>query len=209
MSDQSEGQFRGRVPGTGGPARPAPGGPGFSGPGGPWGWNRVVDDRPRLPWFGVFLVLFGGLLLIEQIVPGSRGLGSGLVVAVGVALLIVWAVNRHVWQLYAGAILTAISLPSLLQDLNVIHEGPGWGTLFLGIAFLAIALIRVGASGGVGWQMILGTVLAVVGGAQVAEQEIANFPSLERLVWPALILFVGVVLVLRSLGPRRNLPPGA
>jgi hypothetical protein len=196
MSQQPDGQFRGRIPGTG-----ASNGPG--GPGAPWDWSSVVD-RPRLPWFGVFLVLFGGLLLLEQVVPGSRVIGSALVTAVGVALLIAWAVNRHVWQLYAGAILTALSLPSLLQDLKVIHEGQGWGTFFLGIAFLAIALFRWGARGGIGWQAIVGGVLAVIGGAQVAEREIPNFPSLERLAWPALILVVGLILVLRSMGARRT-----
>jgi hypothetical protein len=182
--------------------QPAPGGDG------PWSWGHAVDDRPRLPWFGVFLVLFGGLLLVEQVVPDGRAIGSGLVVAVGLALLIAWIVNRNLWQLYAGAILTAVSLPSLLQDLNLIRGGQGWGTLFLGIAFLAIALIRAGARGGAGWQLILGAVLAFIGGIQVAEREIPNFPSLERLVWPALILVVGLLIILRSIESRRNLPPG-
>ena len=59
-----------------------------------------------------------------------------------------------------------------------------------------------------GWQLIIGAVLAVIGGAQVAEREIPNFPSLERLAWPAVILAVGLVLVLRSMGGRRTLPPG-
>jgi len=31
----------------------------------------------------------------------------------------------------------------------------------------------------------------------------------ERLIWPALILAVGLLLVLRSKGYRRNQPPGA
>src|SRR3954466_7059098 len=167
MTQGPGGQFRGRIPGTGGPETPATNEQ--------WGFGQVVDDRPRLPLFGVFLLLFGGLLILEQLVPGTRVIGSGLVVAVGAALLISWAVNHRAWQLYAGAILTAVSLPALLQDLNVIHEGPGWGTLFLGIAFLLIALLRVGSGSGVGWQMILGGVLAIVGGAQVAEREIPNF----------------------------------
>ena len=33
-----------------------------------------------------------------------------------------------------------------------------------------------------------GVPLAVLGGAQVAERNIANFPSMEKLVWPAVIL---------------------
>jgi hypothetical protein len=183
----------------------------YRGPFGPnaWGWGRVVDERPRLPWFGVFLVLFGGLLLFEQLVPGARAAGSALVVAVGVALLISWVVNRQIWELYGGAVLTALSLPSLLQDLNVIDSGQGWGTLFLGIAFLLIGLIRAVSNGGAGWQLIVGAILAFVGGAQVAEREIPNFPSTERLVWPAIILVIGLVLVLRSMGAGRNPPPRA
>jgi hypothetical protein len=201
MSQAPEGQFRGRIPGTGGPDMPVTEVR--------WGWSRVSDDRPRLSWFGLFLVLFGGLLIVEQLFPGARALGSGLVVAVGVSLLIAWAANRQVWQLYAGAILTALSLPALLQDLTVIQAGSGWGTLFLGIAFLLIAAIRAGARGGVGWQAIVGGLLAVVGGLQVAEQVVPNFPSIERLFWPAVILAVGLLLVWRSTSARRNQPPGS
>lgn len=189
MSQPPDGQFRGRMDTS------------------TWGWGRAIDDRPRLPWFGVFLVLFGGLLLVEQVVPGARAAGSALVVAVGVALLISWLVNRHIWQLYTGAILTAVSLPSLLQGLDVIPEGQGWGTFFLGIALLLIAAVRAVSGGGAGWQLVLGAILAVVGGVQVAERVIPNFPSLERLAWPVIILAVGLVLVLRGLGRNRGMPP--
>jgi hypothetical protein len=189
MSQQPDGQFRGRIDPN------------------QWGWGRVVEDRPRLPWFGVFLVLLGGLLLVEQLVPGARAVGSALVVAVGVALLIAWVVNRQIWQLYAGAILTALTLPSLLQDLNLIAGGQGWGTLFLGIALLLIAGVRAASGGGAGWQIVVGGILAVLGGVQVAERVIPNFPSTERLLWPAVILIVGVMLLVRGLGRSREVPP--
>ena len=198
MSDQPGGTFRGRIPGEGKPG--ASSGPESRGEA--WGWSRVTDNRRPVPWFGVFLILFGGLLLIEQFIPGARAVGSGLVVAVGVALLMAWLVNRKVWQLYAGAILTAASLPSLLQDLDAIRGGPGWGTLFLGIALLAIALIRGRVGSGIRWQLVLGVILAAVGGAQVAEREIPNFPSVTNLLWPAFILLVGLILVLRALRGR-------
>jgi hypothetical protein len=198
MTQQPDGQFRGRVPGTGAPPPSAQS---------QWGWSEFTD-RPHLSWFGVFLVILGALLLLEQLVPGTRALGSGLVVAIGVALLVAWGVNRHAWQLYGGAIITAISLPSLLQDLNVISDSSGWGTLFLGIAFLFIGLVRAGTRGGVGWQFVVGGVLALIGGSQVAQQEIPNFPSLDRLFWPAIIVIVGIAVVLRGMGPRRHRPPG-
>jgi len=169
-----------------------------------WSWGQVADDHRRLPLFGIFLVVLGGVLLIEQIVPGAQALGSAIVVAVGVALLVAWAVNRQVWQLYAGAILTALALPSLLQDLNVINEGGGWGTLFLGVAFLAIAAIRAASGGGFGWQAVLGVVLAVVGGSQIGANVIPNFPSLDKVFWPVIILVLGVLLVARGLDRGRR-----
>jgi hypothetical protein len=189
MSDSQQGQFRGRIDSNA------------------WGWGRVVEDRPHIPWFGVFLVLFGGLLLVEQVVPDARAVGSALVVAVGVALLVTWIANRRVWELYAGAVLTAISLPSLLQDLNVISTGQGWGTFFLGLAFLGIAVVRAASGGGVGWQLLVGALLALVGGSQIAEREIPNFPGLGRLIWPAIILVVGILLVGRGVTSRHQDPP--
>ena len=70
MSQPPDGEFRGRIPGTGsGGAQP----PGPAGPTGsqPWGWDGLMQDRPaRIPLLGLFLVLFGGILLVQQLVPG-------------------------------------------------------------------------------------------------------------------------------------------
>ena len=30
-----------------------------------WSWGRDEDRRPRLPWIGIFLVIFGALLLLD------------------------------------------------------------------------------------------------------------------------------------------------
>ncbi len=32
-----------------------------------WEWGREEDRRPQLPWIGVFLVVFGGLLLVDRL----------------------------------------------------------------------------------------------------------------------------------------------
>ena len=37
-----------------------------------WEWNSKQDERPGLPWFGIFLVIFGGLLLLQQLSPDFR-----------------------------------------------------------------------------------------------------------------------------------------
>ncbi len=131
------------------------------------------------------------------------GIGAGLVVAIGIVLLISWGINRRPWELYGGTALIAIGLPPLLTDLRVIDGGPGWGTFFFGIALLVIAAMRAAAQGGVGWQAILGGILTVVGGAQVAQRQIADFPELDRLFWPVVILVIGVAIVYRSARARR------
>lgn len=185
MSDRPGGEFRG-------PTRPA----------NEWGWNRIDADRPRLPLIGIFLVAFGGLLLLGQFFPSARVVGSGLVVAVGVVLIVAWAARRTgILGLYAGVILAALSLPNLLRDLDAIGEGGGWGTLFLGLGFIAIALVRASDRGGTGWQMIVGIVLTLLGGSQVFVRQLPGSPTLDGLLWPAVILLFGIWLIARSRQP--------
>jgi len=167
-----------------------------------WGWDRIDADRPRLPLIGLFLVLFGGLLLLGQFLPSTRLIGSGLMVAVGVVLVALWAAKRTgTVGLYAGVILAALSLPNLLRDLSLIGEGSGWGTLFLGLGFIGIALVRASNKGGTGWQMIVGLVLTVLGGFQVFARQLPGSPSADGLLWPIAIVAIGIWFILRSRRP--------
>ncbi len=83
-----------------------------------WTWGDE-DVRRGLPWIGVFLVVFGAILLLGQAVPDAHVLGSALTTALGVALLVSWATGRG-WGLYPGLLITAYSLPGLLVDLGVL-----------------------------------------------------------------------------------------
>ena len=99
--------------------------------------------------------MFGALLLLRPVFPALETAGSLLFLAVGVAFLVSWLVNRGMGSLYLGAIITALAAPDLLAAAHVI-DGPGVGTLCLGIAFLFIALVRatsrrrLGLAGGPG-----------------------------------------------------------
>jgi hypothetical protein len=159
-----------------------------------WEWTEG-DRRPGLPWIGIFLLVFGGLLLLQALFPEVQAAGSLFFVAVGIAFLIAWVVRRGTGSLYAGAIITALAVPPALTSLGVI-SGPGWGALSLGIAFLFIALVRAAGGGGWGWQAWVGGILAIIGATQI------TFPAVGELFWPVVLLILGTVIVIASLRAR-------
>jgi hypothetical protein len=163
-----------------------------------WEWNDIGGPRgrSRLPWFGIFLVVFGGLLLLRQLFPALETAGSLLFLAVGVAFLVSWLVNRGLGSLYLGAIITALAAPDLLAAANVI-SGPGVGTLCLGVAFLFIALVRGMSGAGWGWQLVLGVILFAIGASSVA------LPNVSDIVWPVTLLVLGVLVLVRAMTPPR------
>ena len=179
--------------------RPAPGS--GSGPGsGPairayrWEWSNVAGPaagRTRLPWLGIFLVVFGALLLAQIWFPALATAGSILFLAIGVAFLVSWAVNRGTPSLYLGAIIVALAAPGLLAAAGLL-QGPGVGTLCLGVAFLVIAAVRWVTNSGIGWQAILGGLLVLIGLTMIA------FPGFSALVWPLALVLGGVVVVARA-----------
>lgn len=163
-----------------------------------WEWSEVPGTRPgrsRLPWFGIFLVVFGALLLLRQFYPSLETAGSLLFLAAGIAFLVSWLVNRGMGSLYLGAIITALAAPELLAAAGVV-EGPGVGTACLGLAFLFIAAVRAASGGGWGWQAGLGIILFAIGASSIA------IPGMSDLVWPVVIIVLGGLLLIRASAAR-------
>ena len=156
-----------------------------------WRWGPDEDRRPGLPWIGIFLVVFGALLLIERALPTYRGLGDVAVLAAGIASLVAWLIRRSTIALYAGAFLTAVALPGTIEAQGV-ELGPGWGTLFFGLAFLFIAAVRAVQSGGVGWQALYGSILVIIALTEILQ------PDLAGIGLPLVLVGIGVVLLLRG-----------
>jgi len=159
------------------------------GPGGPSG-------RARLPWFGIFLVVLGALLLLRLVFPGLETAGSLVFLAVGVAFLVSWVINRGMGSLYLGSIIVALAAPELLVAAGVPNQS-GLGTLSLGVAFLFIALVRALSGGGAGWQAGLGAILALIGISSFA------IPGFSDLIWPIALLVMGAILLARASASRR------
>ena len=73
-----------------------------------WGWGGQ-NQRAGIPWIGIFLVVFGGLLLLQQVAPEYQAAGSLVALAIGVAFLVSWLANHSTSALYLGAIITALT----------------------------------------------------------------------------------------------------
>jgi len=152
-----------------------------------WEWGPDQARRPGLPWIGIFLLIFGGLLLLQAVFPQFEGLGSVLVLAIGLAFLVKWAIDRGTPSLYAGAIITALAAPGVLNAIGV--EMDGLGTFCFGVAFLFIAAVRAASGGGWGWQAIIGGLLVLLGGVNMITPEIGG------LIVPLALVLVGAVLI--------------
>lgn len=155
-----------------------------------WQWGRDQDRQPELPWIGIFLVVLGALLFIEQTLPDYISLGNVIVLAAGLAFLLIWLLRRSTFALYAGAFLTAAAVPNLVESLAG-REFEGLGTLSYGVAFLFIAAVRMSRGGGIGWQALIGVLLAALGASQLA------LPDAASLVFPALLVVLGIILLTR------------
>jgi hypothetical protein len=156
-----------------------------------WRWGPDEDRRPGLPWIGIFLVVFGALLLLERALPSYRGLGDVAVLAAGVASLLAWLLRRSTIALYAGAFLTAAALPGTIEALGL-DLGPGWGALCFGLAFLFIALVRWVQRGGLGWQALYGAILVGLALFEILA------PAVGDITLPLILVAIGLVLLVRG-----------
>lgn len=161
-----------------------------------WEWGPDQARRPGLPWIGIFLLIFGGLLLLQQLYPQFEELGSVFVLAIGLAFLVKWAIDRGTGSLYAGAIITALAAPGVINALG--FDVDGLGTFCFGVAFLFIAAVRAVSGGGWGWQAIFGGLLALLGLVNMTTPEVGG------LVVPVALVLVGIVLIFGGGFGRRS-----
>lgn len=152
-----------------------------------WEWGPGAARRPGLPWIGIFLLVFGVLLVLQQVYPEFEAIGSVFILAVGLAFLIKWAIDRGTGSLYAGALITALAAPNLINAAG--FDVDGLGTFCFGVAFLFIAAVRAAGGGGFGWQAIFGGLLVLLGGVNILT------PDIGGMLVPILLIALGAALV--------------
>jgi hypothetical protein len=161
-----------------------------------WGFEGSWGTRGRgIPVAGIFLIVLGLLLAAGQLFPEAQIGASAFFLAIGLILVVTGIRDRSDLALYAGVFMSALALSDLLSGANLIH-GQGWGTMFLGLGVMAIALIRSTAGRRWGWALGLGGLLALWGGSEVAAAN-SNIAA-DRLVGPMLIVLLGLYIVTRN-----------
>jgi len=166
-----------------------------------------MENRSILP--GAILIAIGVGLLVTRFVEVSGGI---VVLLIGAAFLVAWAISRTYGLLIPGAIMAGLGLGILAEE-----QGVGGDTvvpLGLGLGFLAIWVLdriwsRSGPPHGDWWPFIPGGILTVVGVVGLLEDS----EAIMELVIPAAMVVVGLVLAIRALRARSHhqappVPPG-
>lgn len=164
-----------------------------------WSIGEAIGEIGTGRLVGIGLVILGVYLLASQFIPFLGVIGSILILAAGLVLLAVHFQGRSgAWALYAGAVLTAVGAARSIEGLIPFVPSRGLTSLALGIAFLAIGVLRHSQAGGYGWQAVVGVVFLGWGLIQFVLGLIPGSPGLLDLVVPILLLAAGAVILMRA-----------
>lgn len=140
---------------------------------------------------GFVLALIGAAALVSELWPD---LDRYLPLAVGVGLLVVFAISRAYLALVGGSILSGLGIGLLASQLVGTGQADGAGVV-LGLAggFIAIWLagIALGLKERHWWPLVPGTILLLVGSGLAIEAAGTNLPWLV----PSLVLGLGLVVM--------------
>lgn len=151
-------------------------------------------------WVGGFvLIAIGGALLLGQLVDEFQ---QFVVLAIGLMLLVLFAVTRVPGTLIGGSIVTGLGAGVLIAA-NTEGEIAGAAVLFgLALGFVGVWIIGtlMSVKGITWWPLIPGIILALVGAIVMAGAETAQQ---FELLWPIVLIVLGVI-VLFAAGQKRG-----
>lgn len=164
-----------------------------------WKW---ANRGKGFPWLGVLLVLVGAALLIQYVLPGV-GVGTLVLLAIGLAFLAGWIFGGSFFSMVPGVLLVFLALARLVEEVGLLfprgQDVPGLTSLALAVGFIVIWLIASSRNRRWGWPLWAAGIFGLVGVVQ-ASGWIIGMPELG-VIWPVLIILVGLALML---GARRR-----
>jgi hypothetical protein len=160
------------------------------------------ESRDAIVW-GVLLVAIGGGAFALQFFPD---VGSVVVLAIGLALLVVFAFLRRYAALVPGAIMTGLGAGIFAADIGLFRGVDTGGVIVtgLGMGFITIWVVSslTNVEGHHPWPLVPGTILTTVGVALVLG---GVFEELI-LLWPLILVGLGVIILARAGSAPRGDP---
>ena len=148
---------------------------------------------------GVVLIGLGFIILLSSLFPNFNDEigGSIFFVAISIAFLIVYLMNKKFWwAIIPAGVMASLAATILVDGLTRFDGG---GVFLMGIALtFALLTILPGLEGNRQWPLIPAGILFVVSLFALFE----DF-NLSTLVWAVILIVLGVFLVVRSLLHKR------
>ncbi len=158
-------------------------------------WRLATRANMRLST-GVVVLAIGVTLLAQHYSHHLRD--GGAVLVVGVAFLAGWAMRGMYGLLLPGAVLTGIAVGDIFASAHSFHNAE---LICLGGGFVAVFVLDFVRRGRTHWwPLVPGAVLIVTG----LVQDNAGWSHLKDLVWPAVLIVVGLAIVIGALSERRG-----
>ncbi len=163
----------------------------------------------RLPWFGIVLIVVGGLMLLDRLDVIWFGWGAALWALIGVLGLVRGVdgfTRKKPGLVFWGTFLFLLGAYGLLRDLDVVELRSYWWfpalLLILGFSFFMMFL-----SSPRDWHLLVPSAALLSVGAAIVLTEYGYFYRYDvvhaiRMYWPVALIAFGISLVLRQTFPH-------
>lgn len=148
---------------------------------------------------GIILLAVGLGGLALTLAPGSGGL---VLLAIGVTLLVLFAITRAYGALVPGGIVTGLGLGVLATETGRWGEDGGLIVAGLGLGFVSIWVLAVlsGIEERHPWPLIPGTILLTVGILLALGDTTAGLLT----YWPVVVIAIGLIVLARAFLEERR-----
>lgn len=151
---------------------------------------------------GLLLIALGILALLGNIGLGDI-FGGAIVAIIGVLFLALYYIGRQPWAIFPGAFTTPVGIVIMLTvrglDMDV------WWPLFVAAPGVSFILLMSAKEFNNRWAVYPGSILLLISAVMFAFSSGTLswlYIDVVGKLWPVALILVGLVLIMRSFGPR-------